>query len=256
MNHKPKISVIIPTYNEENQIEEALIAVKKQVCNFSYEIIVTDGQSVDKTVSIAKNYAKVYISPKKGKSNQINFVVPKTKGNLLVFLDADTLIDPYFLQRVYKIFKKNKKLFACSARVKYHDGRIISFSLGSWKWTLTKFFFLNISMHIYYFFKSLLGYPELIGCNIIVRRNIFFKAGGFKQLPPDLIGMDKVFSDSLIYLIRKMKTGKIKTLNFVSVLTSGRSLNASRSLGRITQYRLKKNIFQNLAKDLNWKEQK
>ncbi|MFX1567018.1 MAG: glycosyltransferase [Promethearchaeota archaeon] len=256
MIRNPKISVIIPTYNEENHIKETLIAVKKQICNFSYEIIVADGQSVDKTVSIAKKYAKVYISPKKGKSHQINFAVPKTYGSILVFLDADTLIDPYFLQKVYNIFKKKKNLFACSARVKYHDGRVISFGLGSWRFTLTKYFFLNISMHIYYFFKSLLGYPELIGCNIIIRRNIFFKAGGFKQLPPDLIGMDKVFSDSLIYLSRKLKTGKIRTLNFVSVLTSGRSLNASRSLGRITQYRIKKDFFHNLAKDLSWREQK
>ncbi|MFX1309449.1 MAG: glycosyltransferase [Promethearchaeota archaeon] len=254
MNHKPKISVIIPTYNEENNIKETLIAVKKQICSFPYEIIVADGQSSDKTVSIAKDYAKVYISPKKGKSFQINFVVPKTIGTLLVFLDADTLIDPYFLQKIYRIFEKDKNLFACSARVKYYDGKALSFNLGSRNFTITSYFFLNVNMHIWYFFKSLLRYPELIGCNIIVRRDIFFKAGGFKQLPPNLLGIDKVFSDSLIYLRRKMKTGNIKTLNFVSVLTSGRSLSTRRSLRRITQYRSKRDIFYNLAKDINWKE--
>ena len=63
----------------------------------------------------------------------------------------------------------------------------------------------------------------------------------------------EVFSDSLIYLTRKMKKGKIRTLNFVSVLTSGRFLNTRRSLGRITQYHSKKDVFYNLAKDINWK---
>ena len=63
MNDKPKISIIIPTYNEADNIKDTLIAIKTQKCNIPYEIIVTDGQSSDKTVSIAENYAKVYISP-------------------------------------------------------------------------------------------------------------------------------------------------------------------------------------------------
>jgi len=40
-----------------------------------------------------------------------------------------------------------------------------------------------------------------------------------------------------------MKKGKIRTLNFISVLTSGRFLNRRRSLGRITQYHSKKKHF-------------
>jgi len=51
-----------------------------------------------------------------------------------------------------------------------------------------------------------------------------------------------------------MKNGKIKTLNFISVLTSGRYLNTRRSLRRINDYRSNKNIFYNLAKDLKWRD--
>lgn len=254
MNYNPKISVIIPTYNEETSIKTTLIAVKKQNCNIPYEIIIADGQSSDKTVSIAKNFAKVYISPKKGKAYQLNGAIPKTSGDLLVFLDADTLIDPNFLQKIYKKFERNKNLLACSARVKYYNGKAISFKLGSHKFMITNYFFLNFSMHLWYFFKTLFRYPELIGCNIIVRRDIFFKVGGFKQLPSNLIGIDKVFSDSLIFLKNRMKRGKIKTLNFISVLTSGRSLNARRSLRRIGDYHSNKDIFYDLAKDLKWME--
>lgn len=254
MNHIPKISVFIPTYNEETNIRKTLIAIKRQKCSIPYEIIVADGQSTDNTVPIAKKYAKVYISPEKGKSAQLNHAASKSSGELLVFLDADTLIDENFIQKIYKIFVKHKNLIACSARVKYYDGRALSFKIGSQNYIITNYFFLNFNMHIWYFFKTLLGYPELIGCNIIVRREIFFKVGGFRQLPEGLIGIDKVFSDSLIYLIRMMKKGKIKTLNFVSVLTSGRFLNIRRSLGRLTQYRSKKDIFYDLAKDFEWKK--
>jgi glycosyltransferase involved in cell wall biosynthesis len=251
VNHKfkPKISVIIPTYNEETNIKETLIAVKKQKCNVDYEIIVIDGQSSDKTVSIARKYAKVHISPQKSKVFQLNYVIPKTSGNLLVFLDADTLIKPFFLQKIYKIFEKDKNLFACSARFKYYDGHAISFKIGSLTFTITRYFFHNIFMHAWYFFKNLFGYPELSGCNIIVRKDIFFKAGGFKQ-PPNSLGMDKIFSDSLMYLIRKIKKGKIKTLNFISVLTSGRHLTIERSLKRISQYYSEKEKYYELAKKI------
>ena len=247
---KPKISFIIPTYNEENNLKETLIAIKKQRCDIPYEIVVSDGQSTDKTVSIAENYAKIFISPQKGKAFQLNYVAPKTSGDLLIFLDADTLIEPFFLQKIYKIFKKDKNLFACSARVKYYDGKSLSFNIGSLTFTITNYFFLNINAHLYYFFKTLFGYPELSGSNIIVRKDIFFKAGGFKE-PPNSLGIDKVFSDSLLYLKRKLKRGKIKTLNFISVLTSGRHLNFSRSLKRVSQYHSKKDIYYELAKEIN-----
>jgi len=247
MNYKPNITVIIPTYNEENNIENTLIAIKQQICDVSYEVVVVDGQSTDNTVSIAKNYGKVYISPIKGKAFQLNYAISKTSGDLLILLDADTIINPYFFQKIYKIFKTHKNLYACSARVNYHNGKAISFKLASQKFTITQFFFLNINMHIYYFLKSLLGYPELSGCNIIVRRDIFLKSGGFKS-PPNSLGIDKVFSDSLIYLIRKMKRGKVRTLNFVSVITSGRYLTIKRSFNRINQYFSKKDIYYALAK--------
>ncbi|MFX1256945.1 MAG: glycosyltransferase [Promethearchaeota archaeon] len=250
-NHKnkQKISIIIPTYNEEFNIKKTLISIKKQVCNVPYEIIVVDGQSTDNTVFVAKKFAKVYLSPKKGKVFQLNYAVPRTSGDLLLFLDADTLIGPFFLQKIFNIFKKDKNLFACSARFKYFDGRAISLKLGSLNFTITNYFFLNINMHLWYFFKTLFGYPELSGSNIIVRRDIFFKIGGFKQ-PPNSLGIDKVFSDSLIYLIRKMKKGKIKTLNFISVLTSGRHLSFRRSLKRIGLYHSKKEVYYDLAKKI------
>lgn len=249
-NYKPKISVVIPTFNEETYIKKTLLAVKKQNCNFPYEIIVIDGQSSDKTVSIAKKYAKVFISPQKGRVFQLNYGALKATGDLILFLDADTLIKPYFLQKLYKKFEKNDNLLACAARFKYHDGNVVSFKVGSIIFTVTRYFFLNFFMHLWYFFKNLFRYPELCGCNTIVRKDIYFKVGGFKE-PPDSLGADKVFSDSLIYLIRKIKRGKIKTLNFISVLTSGRNLTIKRSLKRVRQYFSMKDIYYELAKKLN-----
>ena len=247
MNYNPNITVIIPTFNEENSIKSSLLSIKRQKCDLTYEIIVVDGKSTDNTVSIAKKFAEVYISPKKGKVFQLNYGISKTSGELLIFLDADTIINPYFFQKIYNIFETHKNLYACSARVNYYNGKAITFKLASHRFIFTQFFFLNINMHLYYYLKSLFGYPELAGCNMMVRREIFLKSGGFKQ-PPNSLGIDKVFSDSLIYLIRKMKKGKVRTLNFVSVLTSGRYLTIKRSYKRINQYFSKKDIYYDLAK--------
>ncbi|MHA2183519.1 MAG: glycosyltransferase family 2 protein, partial [Promethearchaeota archaeon] len=168
MIKKPKISVVIPTYNEERNIKQTLHAVCNQICDVPYEIIIADGQSTDKTVALAKQFAKVYISPKKGKAFQVNYAIPKSSGKLIVFLDADTLIEPNFLKNIYKIFDKHEDLFACSARLKYYNGKAFSFNLGSRKYTITSYFFQNVNMHLFYLFKTLLGYPELTGCNINV----------------------------------------------------------------------------------------
>ncbi|NVM44877.1 MAG: glycosyltransferase family 2 protein [Candidatus Lokiarchaeota archaeon] len=247
MNYKPNITVIVPTYNEEKYIKDTLVAVKQQKCDLTYEVIVVDGQSTDNSVSIAEKFAKVYISPKKGKAFQLNHGISKTSGELVIFLDADTIIPPDFFQKIYKIFETHENLYACSARVNYHNGKAISFKIASHRFIFTQYFILNFNMHIFYLLKSLLGYPELAGCNMIVRRDILLKSGGFKT-PPNSLGIDKVFSDSLIYLTKKMKKGKVRTLNFISVLTSGRHLTIKRSYKRFIQYILKKDIYYELAK--------
>lgn len=248
MSNIPDISVIIPTYNEEKYIRNTLLSVKQQQCNLTYEVVVVDGHSTDNTINVAKNYAKVLISPKKGKANQLNYGCSKTSGDLIIFLDADTLLCPDFFQKIYEIFKVRKKLYACSARVNYYNGKVLSFRVASKKLTITQFTLLNFNMHIFYLLKSLLGYPELAGCNMIVRRDVFLKTGGFKT-PPNSLGIDKVFSDSLIYLTKKLNKGKVRTLNFISVLTSARNLTIKRSYKRINQYFLKKDIYYDLAKN-------
>ena len=155
--YKTRISIVIPAYNEESYIEETLRAIKNQICNFSYEIIVVDGQSTDKTISVAKNYAEVFKSPQRSRVFQLNYGASKTSGDLILFLDADTLIGPYFLHKVNKIFEKNKNLFACSARFKYYDGKALLIKLGSLTFTITRYFFHNIFIHPWYFFKTLFG---------------------------------------------------------------------------------------------------
>lgn len=93
------ISIIIPAYNEEKRLPEALnralIYLKKR--KLKNEIIIVADKSKDNTLGIVKNYSKKYkniryiYNPKKqGKGYAIKRGVLSSKGNLVLFADADT----------------------------------------------------------------------------------------------------------------------------------------------------------------------
>lgn len=87
-----KVSVIIPAYNEEAFIEQALLSVLDQNIVRGYpdlfEVIVVDNESTDSTVEIAQKYAKVYTAPR-GKLNAKNLGAEVAEGEILLFMDAD-----------------------------------------------------------------------------------------------------------------------------------------------------------------------
>lgn len=89
----PKLTVIIPAFNEENYLEAALRSI-----GFADEIIVVDSYSTDRTVEIAKSHTdKVFQREFDNFSNQKNFALEKATGDWVLFLDADERI-PYPLQ--------------------------------------------------------------------------------------------------------------------------------------------------------------
>ncbi len=89
----PKLSVIIPTFNEERYLEPALRSV-----NFADEIIVVDSFSNDATPAIAKKHATLFLQREFDNfSSQKNYALDHATGDWVLFLDADERI-PYGLQ--------------------------------------------------------------------------------------------------------------------------------------------------------------
>lgn len=101
---KPLFSVIIPTLNEEKFLPLLLDSLMVQT-NKSFEVIVVDGKSKDRTVEVAKLYAKklpalsVVMSPKASLPYQRNFGTKHAHGEWFVFVDADGIFLPYFIER-------------------------------------------------------------------------------------------------------------------------------------------------------------
>lgn len=85
------ISAVVLTKDEEENIKECLEGL-----SWCDEVIIIDDNSVDKTVDIAKRFeAKIYIHPLEYDfSAQRNFGLEKTKGDWILFIDADERISP------------------------------------------------------------------------------------------------------------------------------------------------------------------
>lgn len=106
---KPLVSVIIPTRNEAENIDECLKAMKSQSYK-KIEIIVVDGNSVDSTVKIAlENGAKViYERPARGPANARNIGAKAAKGDIVFFVDADVFLKKNTIGRAIGFLEKNK----------------------------------------------------------------------------------------------------------------------------------------------------
>lgn len=86
------ISIIIPVFNEEEQLPKLLKYLNASSSGFITEIMVVDGGSTDRTAKVAKDHPKVFYLPsEKGRAKQMNTGARLAKGEILYFLHADSL---------------------------------------------------------------------------------------------------------------------------------------------------------------------
>jgi len=83
------LSVIVPTLNEAGGIVAHLWALQPLRCR-GCEVIVVDGDSVDDTAALAAPLADRVISVRRGRASQMNAGASRARGNVLLFLHADT----------------------------------------------------------------------------------------------------------------------------------------------------------------------
>lgn len=99
--NQPKLSVIIPTYNEEKVISECLESLDKQTWK-NKEIIVVDDGSTDKTFHIIREHEDVSLLTQKhkGPGPARNLGAKHAEGKILVFVDSDMTLLPSFLEKL------------------------------------------------------------------------------------------------------------------------------------------------------------
>ena len=100
----PALTVIIPAFNEESYIEDALKSVA-----FADEIIVIDSFSTDKTVDIAKQYTNNILQREFDNfSNQKNHALSFAKGDWVLYVDADERVTHALAAEIKEIIQNPK----------------------------------------------------------------------------------------------------------------------------------------------------
>ncbi len=96
------ISVIIPTLDEERSLPETIRSCREAgPC----EVVVADGGSKDRTLEVAGRHADAAISAPRGRASQMNAGAAVARGDILLFLHADTRLPPRGLDSVLDAMK-------------------------------------------------------------------------------------------------------------------------------------------------------
>ena len=82
-------SIVVPVLNEEVVLEEQLVHLTRQCAGHHCELLIVDGGSDDRTVAIAERFGRVLSSPR-GRATQMNVGAAAARGEVLIFLHADT----------------------------------------------------------------------------------------------------------------------------------------------------------------------
>jgi glycosyltransferase involved in cell wall biosynthesis len=163
-----KVSVIIPAYNEEQCLPETLYRITKalSVAACPSEIIVVDNDSQDGTKQVAEAFgAKVILEKEHNISRVRNTGAENSTGELLIFVDADTLVPATLVQQI-TIKMEDGKCFGGAVAVEYEDfeRKWMKSYISGWKFWGTVF---NMKQGAAQFcrrfvFEELEGYDQTI----------------------------------------------------------------------------------------------
>lgn len=176
------ISTISPIYNEEVILSNNGLAFQELARKT--ELIFVDGGSSDRSVEIAKHYAKVLYS-KKGRATQMNEGAYSAKGDILLFLHADTTVSLKALDSIERKVSRDAVIGGClTQRIdkKTPIYRLIE-TQGNTRARLSKIFYGDQG--------------------IFVRRDVFFELKGFPEVP---------IMEDVLFSMKLRKVGKTTVL--------------------------------------------
>ena len=119
-------SVVIPAYNEEQYLGHCLAALARQTCPADrFEVIVVDNGSTDATAEIARRYGgvRVIAEPRKGVAHARQAGFATARGAIIASTDADTVVPPFWVERIMEHFRADPALGAVYGPVHWPDGR-------------------------------------------------------------------------------------------------------------------------------------
>jgi glycosyltransferase involved in cell wall biosynthesis len=199
---KPKISIVIPTLNEEKYLDGILCSLRNQTLK-GFEVIISDDSSTDKTVEIAKKYgAKVVVNDRIGEYHSRNVGAKHAKADILLFTSADVIFPERVLEKTVEKFSEDSELIALYKPLVPFDGP----------------FWSKIEYMFYYTVAALASKitreSNASSTFMSVKKTSFEKTSGFN----DLMSADSILSRELNRL------GKVKLCFDEFIPISGRRI--------------------------------
>jgi glycosyltransferase involved in cell wall biosynthesis len=209
MSAKPEtlsISLIIPAFNEEAYLGTCLDAVEKHAKGKACEIIVVDNHSTDGTREIVQRYPDVtYVfEPHKGITKARQCGYRHARGDILAFVDADTIMPEGWVAQVEQQFRKDSRLACLSGPYRFYD----------LPWPQR---FIASSWFVAARPLSLAVGPLVVGGNFAIRREALEAMGGF-DLSIEFYGEDADIAR------RARKFGRVRFMSRLVMPTSARRL--------------------------------
>ena len=188
-----KISIIIPTINEANNLP--LLLSDLSIIQKEGEIIIVDSGSLDKTIDVANIYgAKVYKSKEKNRGLQLSIGAKNSRGEWLIFLHADTRLTHDWFRKINSVLKGGKN-YIYYFKFKINNKNII-------------YRVLEILVN----FRSLYLKQPYGDQGLLIHRTTYFKNNGFREIP---------LMEDIDFLRRLNNKKNLKQLN-LPIFTSSR----------------------------------
>lgn len=188
-----EFSIVIITLNEEDYLQDCLDSIDKQDFQ-DYEVIISDAKSEDNTREIARSYgAQIVESERKGPGHGRNKGAEAAKGDIILFLDADSkLRGNKVLDKVKNSLKNSKNVVGTSTSLVYGEtlrGKLF-FGIGS------------LYMRLVNWTGKIVMAP---GSFQFIESDIFEKIGGYNE--------DLPFYEDEDMVQRAMEHGNLVTLS-------------------------------------------
>ncbi len=128
------VSIVIPVYNAEKYIGQAIHSVLRQ-SSTNWELLVVNDGSNDKSKDIIHSFSdsriKYFEQVNKGVSAARNVGLANMKGEYFCFLDADDVLPPDSLQNRLKVFKETENVHFVDGSVDFYDNTLTQ-KIKSW----------------------------------------------------------------------------------------------------------------------------
>ena len=165
---KPLVSIITPSYNQGEFIEDAMLSIKNQTYT-NVEHIIMDGGSTDNTLAILKEYEGKYnmrwvSEPDEGMYEAINKGLKKARGGILAYLNCDDLYFPWSVETAAQYLRYNYIIYGESLVLEVFDIPKVS---------------LSFKLPFNYIFYSSLGFINQP--TVFFRRALLDKIGLFNE---------------------------------------------------------------------------